>query len=547
MGGEEERIVMLKIFPIGGIGGVTKNMFVYESGNDLLVVDCGIGFPDESMPGVEFLIPDVTYLKQRLAAGATLHGVVLTHGHDDHIAALPYVVEELDLYNIPIHGSPLTAEFAMARMADKGVTKEVQHFDSGKLQLGPFTVETIRITHSVPDTRHLVITTAEGTFYHGSDFKLDLNPVDGRPSDLQAIAEVGRRGVTCALLDCLRVERQVPTASESVLAGSLRREFHDVRGTVYVTLMSSNLHRVQQVINIAHEFGRKVTFVGRSVEQNVNIATEMGLVQIPTGARVGKRNLEAVRPENLCVIIAGSQGQPGSSMVRAVSGDHPIVQIQKGDKVIIASEPIPGSEKNVYKLINEIAVNGVECVYSDIEDDLHVSGHASAYEQMMMLHLLQPESVFPIGGEERHRVQFQLMIEKHGLDPKAVVMPMEGKEVLFENGKFRYGEMHELRDRTVSLGGIGDVVADILTQRTRLGQTGVLVVSLSGEKVSIASRGFQWPSADQQHSIEQMIYQRADQIADSSDPQKDRQLEADLRKLLRKELQNSTPELIVIR
>ncbi len=437
---------MLKIFPMGGIGGVTKNMFVYELDQDLLVVDCGIGFPDVTMPDVDFLIPDVNYLQGRLQQGAKLHGIVLTHGHDDHIAALPYILPELQV-DVPIYGSPLTAEFAMSRLADRGVEHEVIPFDEGRIRLGPFEIETIRVTHSVPDSRHLVIRTPAGTVYHGSDFKIDLTPIDGRSMDLQRIAEVGREGIDCALLDCLRIERRDPSLSEAVVGPALRREMYGVEGCVFVTLMSSSLHRVQQVINTAAEFGRKVTFIGRSVEQNVNTAMSMGILNFPANVKLNKRNLEKVPSNELCIIIAGSQGQPGSSLVRAVSGEHRYISLEHGDKVIFSSEPIPGSESDVYHTINEIAKQGVEVVYSDIEDDLHVSGHAGAYEQMLMVQLLRPNFIFPIGGEERHRVQFQKVVSQHGYPSTKVVVPRYGRIVELERGSFRYGETVPLRER----------------------------------------------------------------------------------------------------
>ena len=433
---------------MGGIGGVTKNMFVYELDQDLLVVDCGIGFPDLNMKDVDFLIPDTSYLQRRLREGATLHGVVLTHGHDDHIAALPYVLREIGL-SVPIFGSPLTAEFAMSRLSDNGVVKEVQYFNEGRIKLGPFEVETIRVTHSVPDCRHLVIRTPEGTVYHGSDFKIDLTPIDGIHMDLQRIAQVGKEGVDVALLDCLRIERPAPSQSEAAVGPALFREMHGVEGKVFVTLMSSSIHRIQQVIDVAAEYGRKVVFIGRSVEQNVNTAMNLDMLTFPGNVKLNKRNLDRVPNSELCVIIAGSQGQPGSSLVRAVAGEHRHVNIERGDKIIFSSEPIPGSELDVYNTINEISARGVDVVYSDIEDDLHVSGHAGAYEQMLMLHLLRPDFVFPVGGEERHRVRFTSEVQKHGFDPGQVVLPKYGKIVELNNGQIRYGEKIALKEKTV--------------------------------------------------------------------------------------------------
>lgn len=470
---------MLKIFPMGGIGRVTKNMFIYEIGDDMIAIDCGIGFAPQAMPGVDILVPDTGYLQERLAQGAKLHGIVLTHGHDDHIAALPYVLREIG-EDMPIYGSPLTAEFAMTRMQDQGIEKKVEYFDQGTIKLGPFEIETIHITHSVPDTRHLVIRTPEGTFYHGSDFKIDLTPVDGVTSDLQRIAQVGQEGVDCALLDCLRIERRAPTASESVLKESLRREMHGVEGKVFVTLMSSNLHRVQQVIDIAAEYGRNIAFIGRSIEQNVNTAMNMGLLNFPPNTKLNKKNIDSVKDHELCLVVAGSQGQTNSSMVRAVMGEHRHLTIGKQDKVVIASEAIPGNEVNVYSMIDELAEKGIEVAYSDVDDDLHVSGHAGEYEQMLMVHLLKPKFLFPIGGEERHRVRFQKVVGEHGYDSSQVIMPNYGKAVEFADSHYRYGDYYELRERTVSVEGTSSEVVDsVLSEREILGEQGVVVVSLT--------------------------------------------------------------------
>lgn len=467
---------MLSIFPIGGIGNVTKNMYVYELGDDMLIVDCGIGFPDETMPGVELLVPDTQYIQDRLQQGAKLHGIVLTHGHDDHIAALPYVYNEIGADKVDIWGSPLTAEFAMARLADKGIEREVKVYPEEPIQLGPFSVEAVKVTHSIPDTRHLVIRTPEGLIYHGSDFKIDLTPIDGQRTDLQKIANIGEEGILCAMLDCLRIERHDPTPSEAVIGPAIRREMYGVKGKVLVTLMSSNLHRIQQVIDICEEFGRKLTFIGRSVEQNVNIAMNMGILKFPPNMKVNKKNLAEVPDDQLCIVIAGSQGQTGSSLVRAVSGEHRMVSLNKGDKVIFASEPIPGSESAVYGTIDAISEQGVEVAYSDVADGLHVSGHAGEYEQMLLVHLLRAKYLFPIGGEERHRVQFGLKVQAHGYKPQQVVLPHYGKFVEFQNGEMKYGGQVNLRERTITVeGSTVGVIDEDLEDRTKLGTQGMVV------------------------------------------------------------------------
>lgn len=547
---------MLKIFPMGGIGGVTKNMFVYEYNQDIIVVDCGIGFPDSSMLGVDFLIPDTQYLQDRLKQGATLHGIVLTHGHDDHIAALPYVLREISADTVPIYASPLTAEFAMSRMADQGIEKEVQHFKEGRINLGPFEVETVRVTHSVPDCRHLVIRTPDGVVYHGSDFKIDLTPIDGVNMDLQRIAEIGREGVLCALLDSLRIERRDPSGSEAQVGPALRREMYGVDGKVFVTLMSSSIHRIQQVIDIAAEFGRKVTFVGRSVEQNVNTAMGLGMLNFPANVKLNKRNIDRVPNNELCIIIAGSQGQPGSSLVRAVSGEHRFITVEKGDKVIFSSEPIPGSETDVYRTINAIAEMGVDVVYSDIEDDLHVSGHAGAYEQMLMVHLLRPKFLFPIGGEERHRVQFTKAVGEHGYNSRDVVLPNYGRIVELDSGSFRYGEKVDLRERTFTGEGASDVLASAVNERQKLSEQGALVVSLIERMgvieeagIALSTKGFQLSKDIDSAEFDRAVKAEVMRIVNSFEGETDdlrRELERGVNRYLSRELGRSPFVIVTI-
>lgn len=547
---------MLKIFPMGGIGRVTKNMFIYEIGDDMIAIDCGIGFAPEAMPGIDILVPDSRYLQERLAQGAKLHGIVLTHGHDDHIAALPYILREIKV-EVPIYGSPLTAEFAMTRMQDQGIDQKVEYFDKGTLNLGPFEIETLHVTHSVPDTRHLVIRTPEGTFYHGSDFKIDLTPVDGVTSDLQRIAEIGREGVDCALLDCLRIERTAPTPSESVLRESLRREMHGVDGKVFVTLMSSNLHRVQQVIDIAAEYGRKIAFIGRSIEQNVNTAMNMGLLNFPPNTKTNKKNIDSVKDGELCLVVAGSQGQANSSMVRAVMGEHRQLSISKADKVIIASEAIPGNEVNVYQMIDELAEKGIEVAYSDVEDDLHVSGHAGEYEQMLMVHLLKPRFLFPIGGEERHRVRFQKVVQNHGYAPSQVVMPNYGKAVEFTQNNYRYGDFYELRERTVSVEGTShEVVDSVLSEREILGEQGVVVVGVTQqngqynvENLAVEERGLGLATDEEREQLRKLLQDTVRQeLANKKGAVKDikRSLRQAVRNRIRQESDRDPYVMIVI-
>ncbi len=486
----------LRIIPLGGMGNVTKNMFAYEYENEILLVDCGIGFPESSMLGVDVLIPDISYVTKRIEQGARVVGMCLTHGHDDHIAALPYIIPQLP--DFPIFGAELTAAFAMARMEDGSVSKEV-HVAPYKKQLdfGTFRVEFIHVTHSVPHTCHLAIDTPEGVVYHGSDFKFDLTPVDGKMPDFGSIAAAGERGVLCLLSDCLRVERTAWAPSEHILYDTFVRELADCRGKYIVTLMSSNLHRIQLLARVAEEFGKKLVFIGRSVEQNVEIAQRLGVLSIPKHLIVHKKKMEDYKDRDLIVVVAGSQGQPGSSLVRAIWGEHPLLEVKPTDKVVFATEPIPGNETNVYEGIDELSRNRIDVAYSDVDTGLHTSGHAGATEQQLLIALTKPKYLLPIGGSDRHRVEYERLAEKMGYTGKDVLLPIDGQVIELEYGQARFGETLSLKSLMVDGLGIGDVGNIVLSDRKQMAEEGMVVVlipktadSFDIENIKIVSRGF---------------------------------------------------------
>jgi ribonuclease J len=536
----------LKIIPLGGMGNVTKNMFVYEYDDELLIVDCGIGFPEKYMLGVDILIPDVAYIQRRLKEGARIVGLCLTHGHDDHIAALPWVLPMLP-DDFPIFGSPLTAAFAMQRMEDSAVQRSVNTYpERDPLKLGKyFSVENIRVTHSVPDARHLVIYTPEGICYHGSDFKFDMNPVDGVRSDFSSMAAVGQKGVLCALVDCLRVERTKWSPSESIIYEALEREIRDCRGKLLITLMSSNLYRIQQSIDVAVEHNRKVVFVGRSIEQNAEIAQMLHMLKIPRGTLVQKKQMDEYRDNQLVVIIAGSQGQPGSSLVRAVYGDHPLITIGKNDKVVFSTEPIPGNEQNVYDTIDELTRNGVDVAYSDVDDNLHVSGHAGQIEQQLLVSLVKAKFVFPIGGTDRHRVLFKKMATQLAYQDRDVLLPKNGQIVEFSRGEAQLGETLFLKDLMVDGLGVGDVGDIVLADRKKMAEEGMVVVIipesggvLDAEHTSVVSRGFVFMKR-----ADEMVQAIKDETAEVVNENREMP-ETELKKLIEKKLTKRLDKLI---
>ncbi len=488
----------LKIIPLGGMGNVTQNMYVYEYENEMLIFDCGIGFPNQYMPGVDVMIPDITYLLEEVEAGKEIVGMVLTHGHDDHIGALPYLLKEMP--DFPIYASALTAGFAENRMKDSGSEREVQVITDNQIfAIGKhFKIEAFPMTHSVPDTRHFGVHTPEGLIYHGTDFKIDLQPVDGILPDFDTISRLGKEGVLCMLMDCLRVERQDWSKSESAVFPAIEESMLDVEGKYIMTLMSSHIHRIQQTVNAAAKLGRKVTFIGRSVEQNVDVALKLKKLFIPQGMLINKRDMDQYSDGELCIIIAGSQGQEGSSLMRAVYGEHPVLQIKAKDRVVFSSDAIPGNEIPYFEAIDELSRNGVRVLYPDIIPNLHQSGHGGAMEQQMMIALVKPKYLFPMGGQDRHREKFhELVAEKMGYKDNQILIPGHGDVLEFSAGKPEVVDHLNLQPRLVDGLGVGDVGRAVLSDRQALGREGMIVLviprhqgHLDAKSVNIISRGF---------------------------------------------------------
>jgi len=533
----------LRLISLGGMGNVTQNMYVYEYDNEMLLVDCGIGFPDLHMPGVDVLIPDISYIQDKLSEGKKIVGMILTHGHDDHIGALPYLLP--DLPKFPLFASPLTAGFARNRMRETGADRSIQVLASGeKVEISQyFSAESLAMTHSVPDTRHYAIFTPEGIIYHGSDFKLDQAPVDGVLPDYDNIEAVARQEVLCMLIDSLRVERDNWTKSESLVGPVIDRLMSDTRGMFIMTLMSSHIHRIQQTVDAAIKHHRKIVFIGRSVEQNVDVALELGKLSIPKGSMLDKREINDHKDSSLCIIIAGSQGQEGSSLMRAVYGEHPVLQIRSQDKVVFSADAIPGNEINYYGAIDELCRNDVQVIYPDVEPDIHQSGHASAPEQQELLDLVRPDYVMPIGGADRHRTKFfEKVARPLNYDKAHVLRPAMGEVLSFSQGKARVSETINLAPRLVDGLGVGDVGPMVLSDRRALSQSGMIVLVLPrhrGEfdlhQLQIVSRGFVFmKEADEVISfIKQTV---AETIAEAGQKMKDEELKRTLERRLSRKL-----------
>ena len=490
----------VRIFPIGGTTDVTKNMFVYEYRydgklRDILLVDCGIGFPDPDMYGVDLVIPDVRYLTSKKEF---IRGLVFSHGHDDHIGAIPYIYPKLG--KIPMWGTPLTATFANVKLKEVKIKEKVTSvgFDQ-ELHIGPFRVTFVRMTHSVPDTANLIIETPVGIFYHGSDFKFDFHPLDGKLSEIEKINAVGKKGVLCLLTDCLGSERAGFTPSEQKIGDVLEKEITMCPGKFLFTTQSSNISRMQLAIEIAIRQGREISFIGRSVTKNIEAALDLGYMRFPREKVIRDRDLRKVPPVKQFLIVAGAQGQPESALVRIANDNHSFVSLNPGDTVLFSADPIPGNENAVNDLIDQIYTSGARVSYTNIMEDLHVSGHGSQGDHMLLLSALGPRYVFPIGGTARHVVNYQTVASEIGFPKSNFLTPEEGEVLEFRQfQKPRVVETVSLENILVDGLGVGDVGAIVLHDRQTIAQEGIVVVVVPIDRKSgriigepdIISRGF---------------------------------------------------------
>lgn len=484
----------LKIIPLGGVGDVTKNMYIYEYGNDIIIVDCGVGFPDEAMPGVDLVIPDITYLRERLNK---IRGIVITHGHDDHIGGLPYLWPQLQ---VPIYTQKLTAGFIKTKFTEHNLPKnkifEVKIDQT--LDLGAFKLSFYQVSHSVPDSTGIVIRTPQGLIIHQADFKIDWTPVSGQVTDVGAVAKLGTEGVLLLLIDCLRVDKAGFNKSEKSIEDSFEKAAIETKGKLLITTTSSNVSRMQQAINVAEKLGRKVALVGRSFENNFQVARDLGYLKVPPSVVVAPDAIPSYDPSKLLILIAGAQGQVGSALDRVANEEHKIVKLKEGDSVLFSADPIPSTESAQYALIDTLTSQGVNVYYSAITSDLHVSGHAALEELRLMVNLAKPKFLIPIGGTFRHMRQFSKMCIDMGYSKEQIILPEDGDILEVSNQNIKLSGRVEVQNVYVDGLGVGDVGHIVLRDRKVLSEEGVVVVvvpldqqqgRLTGE-LDIISRGF---------------------------------------------------------
>jgi len=486
----------VKIISLGGFGNVTKNMFVYETPNDILIVDCGVGFPEEEMMGVDLVIPDISYLADK---SSKIRGLVLTHGHDDHIGGLPYILPQLPK-RLPVFGPKWALALADSKMEEFGLTANFNEINENDwLNLGDFKIEFVKVTHSIPDTFHLVISTPVGLFYHAADYKLDLTPVIGEPTNKKRISQFGQKGVLCLLSDCLRAENPGFTPPEAKLKEMFEQEIGSTTGKVFVTTMSSNISRFKQAIEVSISYGRKVVPVGRSVEKSLQLAEKFKYLHFSKDTFLSKKQIKNFPPKSLTFLVAGSQAQLGSALDRIVAGEIKEIKIKPGDKVIFSTDYIPGNETAIYRLIDNIYRLGGEVVYQDIHSNVHVSGHGSQGDLGKLMDLLKPKYLLPIGGNFRHMIAYQKLAESRGFNKDQVILADDGQVVeFFTSGSFKISRSIETKQIMVDAFGVGDVGNVVLRDRKILSEEGIVVIVVPIDQIrhlpigdpEVITRGF---------------------------------------------------------
>jgi ribonuclease J len=484
----------LALIPLGGLGEIGKNMMAVRFGENILVIDCGLMFPEEEMLGIDVVIPDITYLLENKDA---VRGIVLTHGHEDHIGALPYVLKQL---NVPIYGTRLTLGLLQGKLKEQGLAGEanlqvVKPRDT--VTIGPFKVEFIRVSHSIPDAVAVAVHTPVGVIVHTGDFKIDQTPVDGEVTDFYRFAQLGERGVLVLLSDSTNVERPGYTMSERVVGATFDETFRQAKERIIVASFASNVHRLQQAITTAHRYDRKVAVIGRSMINVINIAHELGYLHIPEGTLVELEEANRLPKNKVVFLCTGSQGEPMSALTRMALGDHRQVEILPGDTIIISAIPIPGNEKLVARIIDQLFKQGAHVIYEAVSG-IHVSGHPSQEELKLMINLVKPRFFVPVHGEYRMLIKHADLARSMGIPAENIFVAENGQVLEFTRRSGRIAGRVTAGRVLVDGLGVGDVGNIVLRDRRQLSQDGILIVVVTinrelGQVMAgpdIVSRGF---------------------------------------------------------
>jgi ribonuclease J len=463
---------VLRVIPLGGLGEVGKNMTVYEIGGELIIVDAGMAFPRDEHLGVDVILPDFGYLR-----GKNVRAVVLTHAHEDHVGALPFLMREINVNEI--WGTRLTLGLVKSKLDEHGLLRaaELQEVDPDgePVQLGPFRLEFIRMAHSIPDCVGIAIGTEAGLVFHTGDWKLDHTPVDGLRTDVGRLAELGNRGVDLLCGDSTNAERPGFTRSERVVGEAFRQIIPARQGRILVSSFASNIHRMQQAIEVGVDSGRKIVVIGRSMRRNMNVARNLGYVEVPEAALVKPAQLDEIPPHEQLILCTGSQGEPLSALTRIAYNDHPAIKVERGDTVIMSSRPVPGNELRVHDTINRLTKNGAEVLHEE-NADVHVSGHARAEELRTLLSLIRPKAVLPIHGEYRMQAAHARLARDAGVPANSIVIAENGDVVELSREGIRIADKVEVGVTYVDGLGVGDITDVALRDRRHMSEDGVLIV-----------------------------------------------------------------------
>ncbi len=487
----------VQVVALGGVGEIGKNCTVVEQDDDIVVIDCGLSFPNEEMLGIDIVVPDFTYLVENKEK---VRGVFITHAHEDHVGGLPYLLSQI---NVPVFASELTTALITSKLEEKIPTKQldIRTFKPGDvLEAGKMSVETIRITHSIPETCCMAVNTKHGYVFFTADFKFDFTPVDHKLTNITRIGEIGQEGVLCLLSDSTNVDRPGWGPSERLVADGLKKVFATAQGRVLLTTFASNIHRMQQLCEVAGEMGRKVAVVGRRMEQNLDICQRLGYLKIPKGVKINLDEMSQYPDNQIAVLTTGSQGEPMSALVQMSKGTYGRLQVKQGDTLIYSARPIPGNEGAIWRTINRLFRQGCNVIYQSA-DHIHVSGHAYQEELKMMVNLTRPYYIAPVHGEPRHQHLYSEIASGMGYPPHRIFTMEAGVPLVFSETEAHHGEPVPCGRVLVDNSGTPGVPDEVLRDRYNVANDGLVVITIAvdpehGELVGepiLQAKGFHGP------------------------------------------------------
>ncbi|RMG27159.1 MAG: ribonuclease J [Armatimonadetes bacterium] len=465
----------VSIVPLGGAGEIGKNMTVLQEGGEMIVVDAGLSFPTEEMHGVDIVIPDTTFLRENKEKIA---GIILTHGHEDHIGALPYILPELD---VPVYGTELTLMLLTRKLVDRatGYSPKTHVLEpKKKVRVGHFEIEPIHVTHSLPQSCAIAVWTGLGIVLFSGDFKFDFTPIDGRLSDIARFGELGDEGVVALLTDCTNVEFRGWSPSERTVRAGFERVFREATGRILITTFASNLHRIQQAMDVSREFRRKVAVVGRSMEQTVRIGLHMGILHDPGEVLISADEVDDYKDREVTLLVTGSQGEPMAALSRIAMDNHRLVTLHEGDTVVYSARPIPGNESAIYQTINRLYRGGAKVVFGQ-EEGVHVSGHGYAEELRLLVNLTRPDYIIPVHGEPRHVYHYFDIVAPMGYGEENIVVMENGMELLIEKGGAKFAGRVPCGRVLVDTAAVSDVPEETIRDRSALAREGVVVITVA--------------------------------------------------------------------